>query len=172
MSFRGVAQKSVGHFLGNESWLHIESTSKFFGYEPYAQRVRSSEIQNQRRRLAMRERTQANGIRIPLPNDIYESHSKVNGPPLKNRRADVEQHAVTKINRIIQTKNSNCGAPLARPVLKHAFSTESGLRIFTLRCYWRGLDGSAFHRMAQRINIAGGKRNDSRGAISFRHQPG
>src|SRR3984893_14548381 len=124
MSFCRVTQKGGGHFLANESWLHIKSTAKFFGNKLNAQSFRSGQIQNQRRSLAMREGTQANGIRVSLPNDIHERHMKIDGPSLKNRRADGEQHAVAKINRIIQSKNSNRRAPLARAVLKHTFSAE------------------------------------------------
>ena len=120
----------------------------------------------------MLEGAQANGIRVALPNDIYEGHTKVNGPPLKHRHADIEQNPIAKINRIIQSKNSNRSAPLARPVLKHAFSAECGLCVFTLWRYWRGLHGSAVREMAQRVDIAGGKRDDSRGAIAFNYQPG
>ena len=70
------------------------------------------------------------------------------------------QYAVTQINRVIQAEQQDFRPVFLRTILKNAFASEAGLRIFAHRLRRHLLRTSAGGDPDQRINASGGKRDD------------
>src|SRR5947207_8730051 len=111
VGFGCIAQKSGWAFFKLENWLYTEVSSELLGNVPHRESLGASHIQNESRGLAVSERTEANGVRVSLPNHVYKSHPQINGPALEHCLTYVGEYSVTKFNRVIQAQECDRRAP-------------------------------------------------------------
>ena len=81
----------------------------------------------------MIESSQANRIRVALPDDVNGSHAEIDWPAFKHGGSDVEQYAIPHFDCVVQAQNSGRRSPGLGGVLECTFPSENGLRVLADR---------------------------------------
>ena len=159
-------------FFKLENWIDAEVLSELPSNVAHRESFGATHIQNEWRGLAARKCSQADGVRVSLPDYVYKSHSQINGPSLEHRLTYVSKHSITKFDRIVQAQDCDRRAPAMGAIFEHALTPQRRLRIFPL---W--INCSRFHcttlpHCLKRIDVSSGKGDDAGITITFCRQTG
>src|SRR6185312_7975121 len=101
MRLRSVAEQSCVTFLKFELRLDAEFFAELFGDLANRKDLRPGYVHHEGRGRTMIETSQANRVRIALPDDICESHTQIDRPPFEYRLRNVNQHSVSQLDSIV-----------------------------------------------------------------------
>src|SRR4029077_14212627 len=73
---------------------------------------------------------------------------------------------ITQVDRVIQPEDQTVDTVFAREVFKDALAPEAGVGVFTTRIRRVAFDRALGVQFDERVDVAGGKRNDSRRAVT------
>ena len=109
---------------------------------------------------------------IALPDEIDVTEADVDRLARKYLDGDVVQHAVSHIDRVVQTEQAARRRMLAREILEHALAADAGLGVFAGRIGGDGFVRALAADGDERIDASGRERNDARTCKGLRDHRG
>src|ERR1019366_4903492 len=152
----GIAEQGSGTFGVRRKQYRFNSkvAAKFYREITYRKSFGPGDVQYEGRRLTVRERAQAPGVSVQLPDHIYKRHAQRNGTAFEHRSSNIHQNSIAQLDGIVQAQDRYSRPPSHRPILEHALTAERRLRIFSDGADRRRLHRSTLRRGTQRINVA------------------
>src|SRR5262245_15947387 len=152
MAARGVVQQRGVRFSAFEDRFDAEALTETPGQPADRDGLRARQIQDRRRRLAQRERSQADRVSVALPDDACMTHGEIDRLALEHFLSYIQQHSVSKIDSVVEPQNRYRRAITRGKVLEHAFAAKGRLRIFSYGPWRRGFGGPALQNGHEWIN--------------------
>ena len=107
---------------------------------------------------------------IALPDEIDMAEADIDRRALEDLGRDVVQHAIAHVDRVVEAEQPARRFELVREIFEHALAADAGLRVFAGRIGRHALVGAFAIDGHERIDAAGGERDDARGREGLRHQ--
>ena len=129
----------------------------------------------------MRQAAQRHVVGIALPDHVDMAHAEVDRLAVAHLAADVVQHAIAHVDRVVQPEQPARRAVLGREIGEHVLPPGAGVRVVASRrdrrCFLGGAAAAYWH---ERINAACREGHDPRGLEDLRnhrrdvhvHRPG
>src|SRR5204863_5620687 len=150
-----IAEKRVRRFGAFELDGLLEASGKFLGHFADAQEFRAGDVDYERRRGGERERLQAHGVGVALPDGVEIAHGKRNWLAGEDALGDIDEDAVTKFGGVIETDDGNGERESAAKMFEHALAAEAAHGVFTDRIERIGFGGAGLRDGRKAVDISG-----------------
>src|SRR5437879_791789 len=145
MARRSVAQQREFPSIAFEAAGASKPRGEELGYRAYRKRLRSRYVQDSGRRFAVTQRPERVRVRVALPDHVESGDCELDGFAGMHFACDIDEHAVAKVDRIVEAEQKTSEAVVIREVLEDALAPQAGLRILA-----HGVRGIAFVRTSAR----------------------
>jgi len=150
----------------------VEAGGKFLGHFADAQEFRAGDVDYERRCGGERERLQAHGVGVTLPDGIEIAHGKRDWLAREDALCDIDEDAVAKFGGVIETNEGNGNRESAAEMFEDALAAEAAHCVFTDGIERIGFAGACLRDGRKAVDVAGGKCGDAAFGESFADETG
>src|SRR5689334_22969223 len=136
-----------------ESHAFVEELAKFLSDVSHAEQLRSSDVDDVRRRRRISQGLKTHRAGVRLPNGIKISHGQGHGAAQEHTLSYVEQDAITQFGSVVETNQRDLCTIRAAEMFEDALASKTGDRVFADGIGRVFFAGSAFRNRYKPIHV-------------------